>query len=249
MTTGMTTGSPGSKPSEQTLRVLVVDDDPKFRSYVGRGLGENRIGCDAVETGEQALELLTQAPPGSYDLVLLDVMLPGLSGWETLERMRADGHDLPVIFLTARHSVNERVRGFDLGADDYVVKPFAFVELLARVRAVVRRHLDLPQVEAFGLGLDLATRSVTVKGRRIELSPREFELLHVLASARGEPLSRQELLRRVWSMDFDPGTNVVPVLVRRLRGKLGAHRIETVPKLGYRLAPDGQRGDERGRAR
>ena len=221
--------------AEQSLRVLVVDDDPKFLSYVSRGLEENRIACEVAESGEVGLERLAARPKGPFDLVLLDVMLPGMDGWEALERIRAEGHELPVIFLTARHSVNERVRGFELGADDYVVKPFAFVELLARVRAVVRRHRGLPQVEAFGLALDLATRSVQVKGRRIELSPREFELLHALAEARGEPLSRQQLLQRVWSMDFDPGTNVVPVLVRRLRGKLGAERIETVPRLGYRL--------------
>jgi DNA-binding response OmpR family regulator len=142
---------------------------------------------------------------------------------------------MPVIFLTARHSVTERVRGFDLGADDYVVKPFAFTELLARMRAVMRRHYGLPQIEASGLALDLATRSVTVDGRRIDLSPREFELLHALASARGQPLSRKELLKRVWGIDFEPGTNVVQVLVRRLRAKIGERRIETLPKLGYRL--------------
>jgi len=222
--------------SEQTLRLLVVDDDPKFRSYVSRGLAENGIACDTAENAEAGLDLLTSAPPGTYDLALLDVMLPGMSGWELLERMRGRGHDLPVIFLTARHSVGERVRGFELGADDYVVKPFAFVELLARVRAVVRRHMDLPQIETAGMVLDLTSRSVAVDGRRVELSPREFELLHTLAAARGEPLSRDELLRRVWNMDFDPGTNVVQVLVRRLRGKIGAQRIETVPRLGYRIA-------------
>lgn len=227
---------------DPSLRVLVVDDDPKFLSYVSRGLEENQVACAVAETGEAALERLRAEPKGAFDMMLLDVMLPGMSGWKTLERARSEGYELPVIFLTARHSVNERVQGFELGADDYVVKPFAFVELLARMRAVVRRHRGLPQVEAFGLALDLATRSVQVKGRRIELSPREFELLHALAEARGQPLSRQELLRRVWSMDFDPGTNVVPVLVRRLRGKLGAGCIETVPKLGYRLVGERARG-------
>ena len=220
---------------EPALRLLVVDDDPKFRGYISRGLVEHGIQCEVAESAEVALELLGRVPPGTFDLALLDVMLPGSSGWDLLAEIRSRGLDLPVVFLTARHSVSERVRGFDLGADDYVVKPFAFVELLARVRAVVRRHYGLPQIEVSGLALDLATRSVTVEGRRIDLSPREFELLHALGSARGEPLSRKELLKRIWSMDFDPGTNVVQVLIRRLRSRIGVQRIETVPKLGYRL--------------
>jgi two-component system copper resistance phosphate regulon response regulator CusR len=222
-------------PFEKSLRLLIVDDDPKFRGTMSRGLEEQGIHCAVAESAEAALELLGRVPSGTFDLALLDVMLPGSSGWDFLTEVRGRGLGLPVIFLTARHSVSERVRGFDLGADDYVVKPFAFAELLARVRAVLRRHYGLPQIEVSGLSLDLAARSVTVEGRRIELSPREFELLHTLASAHGEPLSRQELLKRVWGIDFDPGTNVVQVSIRRLRARIGERRIETLPKLGYRL--------------
>ena len=222
-------------PLEKSLQLLIVDDDPKFRGTICRGLEEQDIRCTVAEDAEAAFELLSPAPPSRFDLVLLDVMLPGSSGWDFLAEIRRRGFDMPVIFLTARHSVTERVRGFDLGADDYVVKPFAFTELLARMRAVMRRHYGLPQIEASGLALDLATRSVTVDGRRIDLSPREFELLHALASARGQPLSRKELLKRVWGIDFEPGTNVVQVLIRRLRAKIGERRIETLPKLGYRL--------------
>ena len=221
--------------TEKSLRVLIVDDDPKFRATISRGLEEQDISCAVVESAEAGLETLGSVPPGTFDLALLDVMLPGSSGWDFLAEIRRQGFDLPVIFLTARHSVSERVRGFDLGADDYVIKPFAFAELLARVRAVVRRHYGLPQIQASGMALDLATRSVTIEGRRIDLSPREFELLHALASARGAPLSRKELLRRVWDIDFDPGTNVVQVSVRRLRSRIGEWRIETLPKQGYRL--------------
>ncbi len=216
-------------------RLLIVDDDPKLRDYVGRGLSENAIDSQAVGSAEEALELLADGLGEHFDLMLLDVMLPGLSGWELLERLRARGVELPVVFLTARHAVDERVQGLELGADDFVVKPFVFAELLARVRAVIRRHRELPNVEFAGLVLDLASRTVTVAGRRHELSPREFEVLHVLASARGEPVSRSTLLGDVWNLSFDPGTNVVEVLIRRLRSKIGKRRIQTIPKRGYFL--------------
>jgi two-component system copper resistance phosphate regulon response regulator CusR len=218
------------------LKLLVVDDDPKFRSYVRRGLEECDIDCTVAENAEDALELIGGAPPAPFDLVLLDVMLPTDSGWGVLQEMRGRGIDVPVIFLTARHSVSERLKGFELGADDYVIKPFAFAELLARIQAVVRRRLSLPVIEADDLSIDLGARVVRIGGRRVDLSPREFELLQVLATGSGEIFSREQLLRRVWDMDFDPGTNVVEVLVRRLRTKIGVERIETVVGKGYRLA-------------
>lgn len=218
------------------MKLLVVDDDPKFRSYMRRGLEECDIDCSVAENSDVALELIGSDAPAPFDLVLLDVMLPTDSGWEVLEQMRARGIDVPVIFLTARHSVNERLKGFDLGADDYVIKPFAFAELLARIQAVVRRRLSLPVFEIEDLSIDLGARVVHAAGRRVDLSPREFELLHVLAMDRGVTFSRDELLKRVWDMDFDPGTNVVEVLVRRVRAKIGSERIETVAGQGYRLA-------------
>lgn len=225
----------GDHGAKHPLKLLVVDDDPKFRSYVQRGLEENDIQCVTAETAEAGLEKLGEEPACGFDLVLLDVMLPGRSGWEFLAEVRQRGFNVPVIFLTARHGVSERVQGFELGADDYVIKPFDFAELLARIKAVIRRRMDLPVLELRGLSLDLAGRTAEVEGRRFDLSPREFELLRVLIEARDEALSRTTLLRRVWHMEFDPGTNVVEVLVRRLRGKIGAHWIETVAGVGYRL--------------
>lgn len=200
-----------------------------------RGLRESDIECAVAETAEAGLEQLGETPPGPFDLVLLDVMLPGQSGWEFLQEIRDRGFHVPVIFLTARHGVSERVQGFELGADDYVIKPFDFAELLARIKAVIRRRMALPVLEVRGLVLDLAGRTVGVGGRRFDLSPREFEMLRALVEEREVALSRTALLRRVWNLDFDPGTNVVEVLVRRLRTKIGASWIVTVSGEGYRL--------------
>lgn len=220
------------------MKLLVVDDDPKFRSYVQRGLRESDIECVVAETAEVGLQQLGESPPCAFDLVLLDVMLPGMSGWDFLAEIRERGFHVPVIFLTARHGVSERVQGFELGADDYVIKPFDFAELLARINAVIRRRMALPVLEVPGLRLDLAARTVEVSERRHDLSPREFELLRALVEQRGQTLSRPDLLRRVWNMDFDPGTNVVEVLVRRLRTKIGASWIATVVGEGYRLGSE-----------
>ena len=217
------------------MKLLIVDDDPKFRSYMQRGLRESDIECAVAESAEVGLEQLGEGPPCAFDLILLDVMLPGRSGWEFLSEIRERGFHVPVIFLTARHGVSERVQGFELGADDYVIKPFDFAELLARIKAVIRRRMDLPVLEVRGLVLDLAGRNVEVGGRRFDLSPREFELLRVLVEERESTLSRSVLLQRVWNMDFDPGTNVVEVLVRRLRTKIGSSWIVTVAGEGYRL--------------
>jgi len=217
------------------VKLLVVDDDPKFRSYVQRGLRESEIDCAVADSAEAGLTELGAAPPCAFDLILLDVMLPGRSGWEFLEEIRGRGFHVPVIFLTARHGLNERVQGFELGADDYVIKPFDFAELLARIKAVIRRRMALPVIEVGGLVLDLAARTVTLHDKRFDLTPREFELLRALVEGRERTLSRTELLRRVWNLQFDPGTNVVEVLVRRLRTKIGATWIDTVTGAGYRL--------------
>jgi two-component system copper resistance phosphate regulon response regulator CusR len=222
------------------LKLLLVDDDPKFRGYMRRGLEESGMQVETAESGEQATAMLEVRGAGGFDLLLLDVMLPGSSGWDVLERMRMRGDPTPVIFLTARSAVEERVKGLRLGADDYVIKPFEFSELLARVEAV-RRRLEQPsRLFVRELCLDLARHTVECRGVRIDMSPREFELLLVLARARGRVLARAELLREVWGMGFDPGTNVVNVLVARLRRRLDPWipgLIRTVVGEGYMIDP------------
>jgi len=223
------------------MKVLLVDDDPKFRGTIRRGLEENGIDC--IEAGSVTEAQESIAAQGPLSLVLLDVMMPDGTGWEFLRGLRASGRDVPVIFLTARHEVEERVKGLELGADDYIIKPFAFSELLARMQAVLRRRDTLPSIEAGDLRLDLATRTAVRAGHHIEVSAREFEFLKALAKRPGEVLSRKELLSTVWNIDFDPGTNVVDVLVARLRRKFdwtGSPLIETVVGRGYRLAAKGK---------
>lgn len=197
---------------------------------------------ETAESGERAAQLLEERGLGAFDLLLLDVMLPGSSGWDVLDGMRQSGDPTPVIFLTARSTVEERVKGLSLGADDYIIKPFEFSELLARIEAVRRRNTR-PSVLAVGsLILDLERRVAECRGVRIEMSPREFDLLLVLARAKGRVLTRAELLEKVWGMSFDPGTNVVNVVVARLRRRLegwAPQLIRTVVGEGYALDPDG----------
>ena len=221
------------------VNVLLVDDDPKFRTFMQKGLQESGLTVETAESGERAIELLEQRPARNFELLLLDVMLPKSSGWDVLERLRQRGDTTPVIFLTARSAVEERVKGLRLGADDYVIKPFEFSELLARIEAVRRRNTSLTHLVVGPLALDLERRTVECRGMRIEMSPREFDLLLTLARARGRVLSRSELLHVVWGMDFEPGTNVVNVVVARLRRRLepwAPDLVETVVGEGYRLA-------------
>jgi two-component system copper resistance phosphate regulon response regulator CusR len=236
---------------DHSLRLLVVDDDPKLRSYLRQGIEENGIECHVAADAEQALAALRQET--AFDLVLLDVMMPGRSGWDLLAELRSGGDETPVIFLTARNAVDERVKGLRLGADDYIIKPFAFSELMARIDAVVRRRRPERTLQIEDLGIDLDERRAWRGSRSIETSPREFELLRTLAEAQGQVLSRSQLLRSVWGIDFDTGTNVVEVLVARLRRKLdcsGTALLRTVPGEGYRLGPgatdlaDTGQGDE-----
>ena len=222
------------------MNLLLVDDDPKFRGYMQKGLEESGMSIETAGSGEEATSLLERRGVGAFDLLLLDVMMPGTSGWDVLERLRRRGDHTPVIFLTARSAVEERVKGLQLGADDYVIKPFEFSELLARIEAVRRRETRASILAVGPLRLDLEHRAVECRGVRIEMSPREFELLLTLARARGRVLTRTELLKQVWSMDFDPGTNVVNVLVARLRRRLDAWApglIRTVVGEGYVLDP------------
>jgi two-component system OmpR family response regulator len=213
------------------MRILVIDDDPKFRTYISAGLRESGVECETAEDGQAALDLLEKSER-SFDLILLDVMMPKRDGWEVLFLLREKGRETPVIFVTARDSVEERVKGLQLGADDYIIKPFA-------IEAVVRRRKSLLPLEYGDLKLDLATRAVWRGGRALDLSPREFDLLRVLVSNADRVMTRAELLASVWGIHFDPETNVVDVHVARLRRKLEAHArplIHTVRGEGYVLA-------------
>ncbi len=223
------------------MRILIVDDDPKLRSYVCAGLEQSGIEGVPAADGEIALQILHEDPKG-FDLILLDVMMPARSGWDLLADLRAEGRETPVIFVTARDAVEERVRGLKLGADDYVIKPFAFQELVARVEVVIRRRKQLPPVEVGDLRLDLARRQAHRGEQSIDLSPREFDLLLALARSEGRVLTRTELLRDVWGVAGEPATNLVDVHIGRLRRKVelsGPPLIHTVRGEGYRLALEG----------
>jgi len=220
------------------MRVLVVEDEPKMAGLVRRGLEEEEIAVDVAASGEEAVWM---AGSTEYDVVLLDVMLPGLDGFEVCRRLRADGVWTPVLILTARDSVEDRVAGLDGGADDYLVKPFSFEELLARIRALARRGAaERPAVLAAGdLRLDPATRRVSRGGAEISLSPKEFALLETLMRRPGVALSRLQLLEHGWDSAYENRSNVIDVYIRYLRRKIdrpfGTDTIETVRGIGYRL--------------
>jgi two-component system OmpR family response regulator len=224
------------------MRVLVVDDDPDFRSYVLAGLKRAGIESEGASDGLMAKELLDRVGVEPFDLILMDVKMPGQSGWDLLLEMRELGRETPVIFLSGLDSVEERVKGLRLGADDYVAKEFDFDELVARIGAVIRRRRSLAPIEYADLKLDLSKRTAWRGGQQIVLSPREFDLLRTLVSRAGQVVKRSDLLREVWSLDIDPQTNVVDVHVARLRRKLDGHGvplIQTVRGEGYRIAVPG----------
>ncbi|MEO5921883.1 MAG: response regulator transcription factor [Pseudolysinimonas sp.] len=215
--------------------ILVAEDEPRIASFLDKGLRAAGFQTAMAADGRDAL---ARALSGKHDLMLLDVGLPHMDGFEVLRRLRASDTELPVIMLTARTSAQDTVAGLTGGADDYVPKPFKFDELLARVQLRMRRPSQPAAsmiVEHDGIVLDLLTRRVTVDGRAIDLSAREFSLAEELLRHPDQLLSREQLLSRVWGYDFDPGSNVVDVYVRYLRAKLGADRIETVRGMGYRL--------------
>ncbi len=220
------------------MRVLVVADQPKMQSRLRRGLEEGGYAVDAVADGPSALHQATEAV---YDAIVLDVMLPGLDGFEVLRRLRDAERWTPVLMLTARDGVRDRVRGLDGGADDYLVKPFEFSELLSRLRAVIRRGQPArPVVLRCGpLALDPATRAATVGDATVSLSPREFALLEMLLDRDGAVVTRTELLDHVWDSSYDGVSNVVDVYVRSLREKIdrrfGVQLIHTVRGAGYRV--------------
>ena len=213
--------------------ILLIEDEPRIAAFVSRGLESAGYTTVIVDDGAEGL---ARALLDDIDLVLLDVGLPTIDGFEVLRRLRAHGSAVPVIMLTARSSTRDTVEGLDAGANDYVSKPFTFDELLARVRSRLRES-SAPSAVSVAHGdvvLDILARRATVAGREVELSAREFALAEQFLRSPGRVLSREQLLSRVWGMDFDPGSNVVDVYVRYLRGKLGVHHIITVRGAGYR---------------
>ena len=215
-------------------QILIVEDEPRIASFVAKGLHAAGHATHIVTSGADAVALVAT---GGFDLVLLDVGLPDIDGFEVLRRIRGGGSSIPVIMLTARTSVADTVAGLEGGADDYLGKPFRFEELLARVRLRLRAPAagEASVLSVGGLSLDLRTRRATVGGRTVDLSAREFAMAEMFLRHPGAVLSREQLLSGVWGFDFDPGSNVVDVFVRTLRAKIGAHRIETVRGIGYRL--------------
>ncbi len=217
------------------MRILIVEDEPKTGDYLYKGLAESGFVADLARTGLDGLNL---AMEHDYDLIVLDVMLPGMDGWSVLRRLR-ERKETPVIFLTARDDVVDRVKGLELGADDYLVKPFAFAELLARIRTLLRRGpvRDAEMIRMADLEIDVIKRRVTRNGVRIDLTAQDFALLHLLVKRPGEVLSRSLIASQVWDMNFDSDTNVVDVAIRRLRAKVDdpfpKKLVHTVRGMGY----------------
>jgi len=224
------------------MKILVVEDEPKTGDYLKQGLTEAGFVADLARDGWDGLEMAKANP---YDLLILDVMLPGLNGWQVLEGLRRAGQDTPVLFLTARDQVEDRVKGLELGADDYLVKPFAFAELLARIRTLLRRGrsgLEPTVLKVADLELDLLRRRAHRAGKKIDLTAKEFSLLELLLRRQGEVLPRSLIASQVWDMNFDSDTNVIDVAVRRLRAKVDdgfePRLIHTVRGMGYVLETD-----------
>ena len=218
------------------MKLLLVEDEERTASFLQKGLTEQGFVVDVAGDGDEGLELALAV---SYALVILDVMLPGLDGWAILEELRRQGRSMPVLFLTAREAVQDRVKGLDLGADDYLVKPFAFSELLARVRSLLRRRAaPNPDLLQFAdLSLDIRRHKAARGGVPIDLTPKEFLLLSLLLEHQGEVLSRTLIAEQVWDINFDGDSNVVDVHIRRLRAKVDdpfpRKLIHTVRGLGY----------------
>ena len=217
------------------MKILVIEDDPKTGDYLRKGLRESGYGVDLARTGTDGLRM---ALGEAYDLVVLDVSLPGIDGWQIMPALREKG-DVRVLFLTARDQLSDRIRGLELGADDYLVKPFSFTELVLRIRTLLRRGpaREADVYEVAGLHLDVLRRKVTREGAEIALTNKEFLLLHLLVKRQGEALSRTLIASEVWNMNFDSDTNVVDVAVKRLRAKVdkpfATPLVHTVRNVGY----------------
>ncbi|WP_374496842.1 heavy metal response regulator transcription factor [Vogesella indigofera] len=221
------------------MKILIVEDEIKTGEYLRQGLREAGFTVDLAHDGQEGLHLALE---GGHDLLILDVMLPGMDGWQVLTQLRLRHKTMPVLFLTARDQVEDRVKGLELGADDYLVKPFSFAELLARVRTILRRGrgtVEATTLQIAGLELDLLRRRVSRDGKRITLTAKEFGLLELLMRRQGEVLPRSLIASQVWDMNFDSDTNVIDVAVRRLRAKVDdgfePRLIHTVRGMGYVL--------------
>jgi two-component system copper resistance phosphate regulon response regulator CusR len=220
------------------MKILIIEDEQKTGDYLKQGLSEAGFVTDLARDGIDGMHL---AMTDDYDLVVIDVMLPGIDGWQVLKGIRQAGKQMPVLFLTARDRIEDRVKGLELGADDYLVKPFAFSELLARVRTLLRRgKTKEPEVlQVADLELELLRRRVTRAGKRIDLTSKEFALLELLLRRQGEVLPRSLIASQVWDMNFDSDTNVIEVAMRRLRAKVDddfePKLIRTVRGMGYVL--------------
>lgn len=221
------------------MAILVIEDDPKTGDYLRKGLRESGYAVDLARTGSDGLHMALEQ---DYDLVVLDVMLPGLDGWQVMSALRSK-RDLPVLFLTAKDQVEDRIRGLQLGADDYLVKPFSFTELVLRIRTLLRRGVtrEAEVYEIADLQLDHVRHKVTRQGVNIALTNKEFMLLHLLIKRQGEALSRTVIASQIWDMNFDSDTNVVDVAIKRLRAKIDApfeqKLLHTVRGMGYVLEP------------
>jgi len=221
------------------MRLLLVEDELKTAEFLKKGLESNGFNVDMVSYGTEAMKLLLTT---EYDILILDVMIPGISGWEVMTRIREKGIHVPVIFVTALDGLEDKLQGLKLGADDYIVKPFAFSELLARIHAVMRRGKEKPVHDLYRAGtliLDLEAHRVTRDGVRIDLTPKEFTLLALLMRFKGDALSRTRIAERIWSLDKFHDTNVVDVHITRLRSKIDdpfeKKLIHTVRGVGYVL--------------
>ena len=221
------------------MKILLVEDEPRIRDFVERGLASAGYEVDSSADGNSAISRSFET---EYGLVILDLMLPDMDGLDVLQRIRNRKASPPVLILSAREGVDERVKGLELGADDYMVKPFAFVELLARIRALTRRgQPNADKIEIGSLLIDLARRRASLSGEVLELAPKEYGILELLAKNQGRPLTRNMIVEYVWDSEYDGLTNIVDVYIRHLRTKiderLGTKMIHTVRGVGYMLDP------------
>ncbi|HUN74634.1 MAG TPA: heavy metal response regulator transcription factor [Steroidobacteraceae bacterium] len=222
------------------MRILIVEDEKKTAAFLCQGLSESGFLAEVAHDGEEGLQRALSRP---YELLIVDAMLPRRDGWSLVTELRRQGKALPVLFLTARSAITDRVKGLELGADDYLVKPYAFVELLARVRALLRRRGEpiTETIRIADLHIELLRQRAERAGNRIELAPKEFALLSLLASRSGQVLSRRVIAEEIWDIRFDCDSNVVDVAVRRLRRKIddpfAVKLVHTVRGMGYVLEP------------